>query len=72
MRPSTASRTARENDDPARRRFCLKAGGDVDAISVKIVAIDDQVAQVQAHTEHKGGVCRLVADWPRPWPAETR
>ena len=45
----------------ASRSFRLKAGGDVDAISIKIVTIDDQVAQVQAHAEHKRSICRLVA-----------
>ena len=49
------------NHDAASRSFRLKAGGDVHAIAVKIVTIDDQVAQVQAHAEHKRSVCRLVA-----------
>src|SRR5262249_51166568 len=45
----------------ASRSFSLKAGGDVHAITVEIVTIDDQVAQVQAHTEHEGDIRWLVA-----------
>ena len=39
--------------DAARRRFRLQPGGDVHAIAVEVIAIDDQVAQVQAHAEHE-------------------
>jgi hypothetical protein len=44
----------------ASRSFPLKAGGDVHAISVKIITIDDQVAQVQPHTEDECSVFRHV------------
>jgi hypothetical protein len=43
----------------ACRSFRLKAGGDVHAIAVQIVTIDDQVAKVEAHTEHK----RVSTGW---------
>ena len=49
------------NHNAASRRFRFQAGGDVHAVSVKIITIDDQVAQVQAHTEHKRSICGLVA-----------
>src|SRR5262245_47536568 len=45
----------------ASRSFRLKAGGDVHAIPVEVVTLDDQVAQVKAHTEHKRSICWLVA-----------
>jgi hypothetical protein len=48
------------DQDAASRGFPLKAGGDVHAIPVQIVSLDDQVAQVQAHTELEGDVGRLV------------
>ena len=47
--------------DAASRSLCFEAGGDVDAIAVEVVTVDDQVAQVQAHSEHERSVCRLVA-----------
>src|SRR5262245_52277402 len=47
--------------DAASRSFCLKASSDVHAISVKVVAIDDQVAQVQAHAEHERSIRRSIA-----------
>ena len=49
------------NHDAARRRFALQPRRNVHAVAVEIVAIDDQVAEVQADAEHKGGVRRLVA-----------
>ena len=39
---------------PAALRF--QPGRDVDAIAIKVVAVDDQVAKVQADAEHDGGV----------------
>ena len=48
------------NHDAARRRFRLQPRRDVHAIAVEIVAIDDQVAEVQADAEHDGGVLGLV------------
>ena len=49
------------DDDPARRRLGLQAGRNVHAIAVEVVAIDDQVAEMQADAEHDGGVLRLVS-----------
>ena len=46
--------------DPTRRRFRLQPRGDVHAIAVEIVAVDDQVAEVQADAEHDGGVLGLI------------
>ena len=57
--------------DAASRRFRLQPRRDVHAIAVEIVAIDDQVAEVQADAEHDG-VSRAGPGWPRPWPAGTR
>jgi hypothetical protein len=57
--PHRLAQCARD-DYPPWWRLLLKAGGDVHAISIKIVAVDDQVAQVQAHAEHKGSISRLV------------
>src|SRR5215471_2757344 len=59
--PGNGIADAARNQDAASRSLRLKAGGDVHAISIEVVTIDDQVAQVQAHTEHKQTVCRLVA-----------
>jgi hypothetical protein len=39
------------DNDPARWRFGLQASRDVHAIAVEIVAIDDQVAKVEANAE---------------------
>ena len=44
------------NHDAARRRFRLQPCRHVHAIAIKIVAIDDQVAEVQADAEHDGSV----------------
>ena len=52
--------------DAARRRFGLQPRRDVHAIAVEVVAIDDQVAEMQADAEHDGGVLGLIRDWPRP------
>ena len=46
--------------DAAGRRFRLQPGRDVHAVAVEIVAIDDQVAEMQADPEHDGGVLGLV------------
>ncbi len=46
---------------PPGRRFRLQPGRHVHAIAVEIVAVDDQVAEVQADPEHDGGVLGLVA-----------
>ena len=45
----------------ACRGFPFQPRRDVDAVSVKIVTIDDQVAQVQAHAENERSIGRLVA-----------
>ena len=60
-RPATASWTLREIRMPPAGASAFQPRGNVDAVAVEIVAIDDQVAQVQAHAEHKRSVCRLVA-----------
>jgi hypothetical protein len=51
-------RTRDYNAASSSLRF--ETGGDVDAISVQIAAIDDQVAQVEAYTEHKRGIAGLA------------
>ena len=48
------------DQDPARWRFGFQPRGDVHAIAIKIVAVDDQVAEVQADAEDDGGVRRLI------------
>ena len=45
---------------PPGRRFRLQPRRDVHAVAIEIVAIDDQVAEVQADPEHDGGVLGLV------------
>src|SRR5215510_12369169 len=45
------------DDDPARRRFGLQTSGDVQPVPVKVVAIDNKVAHMQAHAEYERGVC---------------
>ena len=49
------------DQDATSRRFRLQPGSYVDAVAVKIVTIDDQVAQVQAHAEDQRSIGRLVA-----------
>ena len=48
------------NQDAACWRFPFQPRRHVDAVAIEVVAIDDQVAQVQAHAEHKSGASRLV------------
>ena len=60
-RPATASRTLREITDAACRSFPFQPRRYVHAVAIEIVTIDDQVAQVQAHTEHESSISRLVA-----------
>jgi hypothetical protein len=45
----------------ACRSFRLQARRYVDAVAIKVVAVDDQVAQVQADPEHNAHVLGLVA-----------
>jgi len=59
-RPATASRTFPEIKYSARWRFPFQPSCYVDAIPIQVVAVHDQVAQVQAHAEHQRRVCRLV------------
>src|SRR5262245_45160041 len=49
------------DDDPARRRFGLQTSGNVHPVPVKVVAIDNKVAQMQTHAEYERGVCGLVS-----------
>ena len=60
-RPGDGFVDVTRDHDAASRSFRFQPRGDVHAIAVKIVTIDDQVAQVQAHAEHKRSVGRLVA-----------
>ena len=60
-RPATASWTLREITMPPAGASPSKARSDIDAIAVKVVAIDDKVAQVQAHTEYQAPYLGLVA-----------
>ena len=46
--------------DATRRRFALQPRRHVDAIAVEVVAVDDQVAQVQADAEHNGSILGLI------------
>ena len=48
------------NHDAARRRFGFQPRRYVHAIAVEIVAIHDQVAEMQTDSEHDAGVLRLV------------
>ena len=49
------------NQDAACRRFPFQPRRHVDAVAIEVVAVDDQVAQVQAHAEHESSIGRLVA-----------
>jgi hypothetical protein len=49
------------HDDAARRRFGLQAGGDVHAVTIEVIVIDNQVAEMNAHAEHQAFIFRLVA-----------
>ena len=46
------------DDDAARIAQSFQAGGDVDAVAVEIVLVDDHVAQVDPDAEHDPGVLR--------------
>lgn len=46
--------------DPASRCLRLQPRGDVHTITIEIVAIDDQVAEVQAESEHNGCLLGFV------------
>jgi hypothetical protein len=59
-RPVTGFMDSTRDHNAASRSLRFEAGGDVHAIAVEIVTIHDQVAQVQAHAEHKRSVSRLV------------
>ena len=49
------------NQDAACWRFAFQPRRHVDAVAIEVVAVDDQVSQVQAHAEHERGVRWLVA-----------
>src|ERR1044072_5995081 len=59
-RPATASWTVREIRMPPGS-LCLKASSNVDTIAIQVVAVYDQIAQVQAHAEYKRSIGRLVS-----------
>ena len=59
-------------DDAAGRRFSFQAGRDIDAVAVKIVTIDNQVAKMQADAEHDLFSSGAAPGWCRPWPAGIR
>ncbi len=48
------------NHDASGRRFRLQARGYIHAIAIEIVAIHDQVAEMQADPKHDGGVVGLT------------
>ena len=48
-------------DDPARRRFRLQPGRHIHAVPIKVVAVHDQIAEMQANPEHNAGVLGLLA-----------
>ena len=43
------------------RSFPFQPRRHVDAVAIEVITVDDQVAQVQAYSEHKSVICRLVA-----------
>lgn len=49
------------DQDAASRRFRLQACGDVYAVAEQIVLLDDQIAQMQSHTEQDDVVLGLAA-----------
>jgi hypothetical protein len=49
------------DQDATSGSLCLKASSDVDTIAIQVVAVYDQIAQVQAHAEHPRSVRGLVA-----------
>ena len=60
------------NQDAACRRFAFQPCCHIDAVAVEVVAVYDQVAEVQAHAEHERSVWRLVRGSPRPLLVEIR
>ena len=46
--------------DATRRRFRFQPCRDVHAIAIEIIAIDDQVAEMQPDPKHDGGVFGLI------------
>lgn len=59
----TSDRLVNSAGDHDAARLCLRLqpGRHVHTITVKIVALDDQVAKMQADPEHDGGILRLPA-----------
>jgi hypothetical protein len=49
------------NQDAACRSFPFQSRRHVDAVTVEVFAVDDQVSQVQTHAKHESGIRRLVA-----------
>src|SRR5262249_41621367 len=49
------------NYDPARRRLALQPGRHIDGVPVDVIALDDDVAQVEADPEHDGLIVGPVA-----------
>ncbi len=48
------------DDDATGRRFCFQAGSYVHSVTVEVIAIHDQVAEIHADTEHDSGVFGLI------------
>jgi hypothetical protein len=48
------------DQDATRRRFRLQPRGDVHAVAIEVVAVNDQVSNMQADPEHYGGVLGLL------------
>ncbi len=74
-RPSAGLRRPRARCARSRCRrpaLRLQPCRDVHAIAVEIVALDDQVAEMQADPERRWPCPPAGPDWPRPWPAGTR
>ena len=40
------------HNDPTWRRFSLEPRSDVHAVTVEVVTVDDQIAEMQAEAEH--------------------
>ena len=59
--PGNGITDVREITMPPAGASASKPRRHVHAVAIEVVAIDDQVAQVQAHPEHKRSVLRLVA-----------
>ncbi|SEP24164.1 hypothetical protein SAMN02990966_04634 [Rhodospirillales bacterium URHD0017] len=49
------------NQYAASNGFAFQPRRHVDTVAIKVVAIDNEVSEVQPHTEHKCSICNCVA-----------